>query len=401
MTFSADFGNGTIGQGKVSAGISDLDRILKEGGVQGVYYITGGGANTFGYRFSQDDNSVVWSNTNESFGDVTQYPDMEDGVLYFSTKDTITTTTFSTQASPEPGLYGLSYEDGSIELSYTPSSDKVYPAVAVKNGVAYMGVYDSDIGYAIRAYDVETESIVWTESVSRSAEFEKAVVNGSLYFGSDDNLYSYDIDTGNRNWKITFSDDPRGPMIIGGTLYLTHEDGKFVSVDPSDGSVNWISNNSYGSLPPAVYTNQKLITSNGNDVCIAINIDDGSEAWTYSVNRPTTIPAVHDGYVYFGTNDGDVFRLDTSDGTEDWKVSASGNAVFGSYYGSPYFIGIQNDFMYAGSNGNNVLYAFDIFDGSEIRSIEIDNTPTRGGVLIDDPQFSYHKAPGRFSDPGK
>ena len=388
MTFNADF-SGNIRQGGLSSGISLSDKVDTLAGVKGVYYIDDGGFG--GYRFSQDDSSIVWSKSDPPFRS-TMYPDMEDGVLYFS------------HGGSDSALYGLNFESGNTKVSYT-LSDYIQESAAVKDGIAYLGFRDSNFNQFIRAYDIDNDTVKWTDGINSEADLEKAVVDGSLYFGDSTGMfYSYDIDTGNRNWETSLDNDPRGPIVIGGTVYVTNGDDNLASIDPSDGSINWKSN-TYDEVLPPIYVDKKLITgTEDSDVYVAININDGSEAWTYSVTEPLTVPAVYDGYAYCANENGDVFKLDISDGTEDWRVSASGSPQFGDTNQSPNFVAIQNDLMYIGGGGNQPsVYVFDISDGSEVRNIDASNSNdfSEGGVLIDKSQFSYHKAPGRFSDPGE
>ena len=59
-----------------------------------------------------------------------------------------------------------------------------------------------------------------------------------------------------------------------------------------------------------------------------LNANDGSQAWTFTVNAPGhknlwSSPALHNGRVYFGSYDGNVYSLDAETGKEIWRFTGA------------------------------------------------------------------------------
>ncbi len=79
------------------------------------------------------------------------------------------------------------------------TGDVVYSSPAVVDGVVYFGSDDNHL-YAI---DIKTGEEKWKFETGAEVWSSPAVVDGVVYFGSDDNhLYAVDIKTGEEKWKF-------------------------------------------------------------------------------------------------------------------------------------------------------------------------------------------------------
>ena len=56
-----------------------------------------------------------------------------------------------------------------------------------------------------------------------------------------------------------------------------------------------------------------------------LNATTGSLLWNYTTgDKVTSSPAVADGYVYFGSYDGNVYAINAADGTFVWNFTTGG-----------------------------------------------------------------------------
>ncbi|SNR43270.1 outer membrane protein assembly factor BamB family protein [Halorubrum vacuolatum] len=104
----------------------------------------------------------------------------------------------------------------------------------------------------------------------------------------------------------------------------------------------------------------------------------GEELWTFQTNsRIFSSPTVVDGTVYIGSNDNNIYALDTETGEEQWRFNA-GSSVRSSPAVVDGIVYVGSDDSTFGAAGN--VYALDASNGSEIWSFEegatVQSSPT-------------------------
>jgi outer membrane protein assembly factor BamB len=170
-----------------------------------------------------------------------------------------------------------------------------------------------------------------------------AVVGDKLYVGSaDHNLYALDIATGTQKWAFkTGSSVASSPAVANGTVYFLSYDGNFYAVDAADGKLRW-----------------KFQT--GGERRFAAKHLHGSQPAAETMPDPFDVylssPVVWQGAVYFGCGDGNVYSLDATQGTLNWKFK-TGDVV----HASPV---ISAGVLYIGS-WDSYFYAIDAATGKE------------------------------------
>jgi eukaryotic-like serine/threonine-protein kinase len=170
-----------------------------------------------------------------------------------------------------------------------------------------------------------------------------AVVGDTLYVGSaDHNLYALDIATGTQKWAFkTASSVASSPAVTNGTVYFLSYDGNFYAVDAADGKLRW-----------------KFQT--GGERRFAAKHLHGSQPTAETMPDPFDVylssPVVWQGAVYFGCGDGNVYSLDATQGTLNWKFK-TGDVV----HASPV---ISAGVLYIGS-WDSYFYAIDAATGKE------------------------------------
>lgn len=106
---------------------------------------------------------------------------------------------------------------------------------------------------------------------------------------------------------------------------------------------------------PAIGEGRVYVGSNDGRL-YAIKSASGEKAWEFPTGGPVmSSPSLYDGAVYFGSGDGKVYALDAQSGRLKWSFAAKGPVM-----GSPLVIGGR---VYVGSSDHN-LYALDAGTGS-------------------------------------
>ena len=199
-----------------------------------------------------------------------------------------------------------------------------------------------------------------------------AIVDGKVYIGSQDKyVYCLDANAGTLVWKyatagiISFS----SPAVVGDEVYIGSEDYNIYCLNAKTGTLVWkYATAGIISSSPTIVDGKVYVLSNDKYV-YCINATSGSLIWKYGTEAlyidtsPPTFPyansspAVVDGKVYVGSDDGHIYCLDAASGSLIWKygtgsfVSSSPTVVDGK--------------VYVGSH-NYIVYCLDAASGSLI-----------------------------------
>ena len=208
---------------------------------------------------------------------------------------------------------------------------------------------------------VETGVVQWNYTTGGSVHSSPAVVDETLYVGSDDDrVYAFDTRTGIEQWNYSTDGNVlSSPAVTNGTVYVGSYDDKVYALNAIDGTERW--NYSTGGIvwsSPAVVDGTVYVGSDDKTVYV-INAQTGSEQWNYTTEgKVQSSPAVANGTVYVGSYDHDVYALNATDGTEVWNYSRGSG---GNEISSP---AVVNDTVYIGGVGGAV-YALNATDGTE------------------------------------
>ncbi|WP_330346687.1 serine/threonine-protein kinase (plasmid) [Streptomyces europaeiscabiei] len=243
------------------------------------------------------------------------------------------------------------------------TGDWVRSSPAVVDGTVYIG---SD--GKVYALDAATGTPRWTHTTSDSAwthiltalwtASSPAVVDGTVYIGSNDHkVYALDAATGTPRWTHTASGWLySSPAVVDGTVYIGSSDGKVYALDAATGTPRWTHTTGRAVRPsPAVVDGTVYIGSDDEKV-YALDAATGTPRWTHTTSGWIhSSPAVVDGTVYIGSNDHKVYALDAATGTPRWTHTTSG-----WIHSSP---AVVDGTVYIGSNDHKV-YALDAATGT-------------------------------------
>lgn len=152
-------------------------------------------------------------------------------------------------------------------------------------------------GNAVHAYDRATGKRVWTYPLGREPPKTVAVMDDAVYVATMGSLHAVGRRDGSRRWTFDRADEVSGVTPAGGRVFVGV--GSWTDSESKVGSVR--------ALRP-----------------------DGTEAWASSVGDwPSSRPAVSDGTVFVGTDDGGLTALRAADGRERWSAAPVGRETDG------------------------------------------------------------------------
>lgn len=369
-----------------------------------------------------DNNNTLW--TYNTFSSISSSPAIVNEKLYIGADD--------------GNLYSIDAKSGTLLWTYITKS-RIVSSPAVDNGIVYFLAENGNIS----ALNADTGLLLWENFLGNGPWdwSSPAVHNGNVFIGSSTGyVYSLNGATGIQNWKSLVNGTPNSHItVVNGKVYSgTHNFDKssptLVALDESTGAILWtydsratdpdtrvtgmINHNGVsvadgdgdGSLE--VYFGVVTWGYSGNE---AISLDEatGNEEWNVSLGGwSTSTPAVHNGKVFIGSDDGNLYALDASKGSILWHyqtkgpvwsapaVSGDGKVVFGSwdhtyyavseldgsliwsYYtgasrvlGSPAIADVDcNGIVFAGNENGNI-YAFGSLSSTCALDVSIDIKP--------------------------
>jgi len=203
---------------------------------------------------------------------------------------------------------------------------------AVVDGTVYFGS-DDDRVYAL---DAQNGTEQWSFFAGANVRSSPAVVNGTVYIGSGDfssttdgTVYALDAQNGTQLWNFTTSIDggvESSPVVANGTVYVGGRDGDLYALDAQNGSKLWSENLGSAVLSsPAVANGTVYVGSDDNNV-YALDVN-GTQLWSSPTDDSIkySSPAVVNGTVYIGSNDNHVYALDAQNGAEQWNFTTGGD----------------------------------------------------------------------------
>jgi outer membrane protein assembly factor BamB len=260
--------------------------------------------------------------------------------------------------------------------------------------------------------DISTPT--WSFQTGADTYSSPAIVNGYVYFGSDDqNLYCLNAYTGQEIWNYTTGFYLRSsPCVDNGMVFTGDDDGYFYCLNALTGAQIWKTSGG-GFFPNYLTVNEGKSTSSpiavniaGNNLIFCGSKDDnlycineqtGAVQWTYKTGGPIFgSPGYSNGIIYIASSDGYLYAVNANGGSLAWKSSfqlndsvvppiycqfyeiadptiANGEVYIGG--GVQYGTALYSDSVYAaegqstpaGANGGGIrLFAFNASTGAMI-----------------------------------
>src|SRR5713226_2424466 len=243
----------------------------------------------------------------------------------------------------------------------------VYSSPAVSDGLVFVTSYDMN-AYAIDEYSGQQKWSFYTGSVIFSSP---AVANGMVYFASRNGgiLYALNEQTGSEVWGRIYANYfiASSPVVADGKVFYSSwcaascfQNGQFVALDANTGAVVWANAtlpSSSVSSSPAV-DNGRVFFGLDDGSVTALNETTGKAIWRVVPGGAVTIRnalAIAYGRIYIGTATR-FFALDEMTGATDWSFN-TGNSNSTSAV-------VSNGVVYFGTGKGNI-YAVNATTGAQ------------------------------------
>jgi outer membrane protein assembly factor BamB len=192
--------------------------------------------------------------------------------------------------------------------------------------------------------------LLWTYEVGESIESSAAIVNGTIYVGSQAGaLVALDLNTGSVRWKYSTGQiETSSPCVNNGLVYIGDLNGVLHAVNASNGSKVWTFKAGGEIKSSPVVVGDKVLFGSYDEHFYCLSARNGSLIWKFKTGGPVHCTAgVLNGVAHIAGCD-EVFRaIRISDGKEVYRVAS------GAYTGaSPALVG---DTAFYGTFNNEVL----------------------------------------------
>ncbi|TWD83160.1 outer membrane protein assembly factor BamB [Kribbella amoyensis] len=289
-----------------------------------------------------------------------------------------------------------------LAWSYRTKGTFLTGSPAIAGGVVYAGTRDEngDGNSAVHAVNLATGKKLWSYSVPSSVHGSVAVADGLVYVPTlRGTLFAVDAKTGRLKWRHDPETAPAGSnQRTYGYYGVTVADGKvlfpfqtrfgeaaaglLLALDAKTGQRVWASpmaGNTMSDGTPAVADGRVYVGNQDGSVVIAYDLKTGQKLWTGSDTLggwQDGVPSAADGKVYIGSNNGIVAR-DGATGAVLWSYT-SAHPSLASSGATPSAAAIKGNTVYM-SFPSGAVTALDANTGAVIWDQLLPGSQYRGG----------------------
>jgi outer membrane protein assembly factor BamB len=226
---------------------------------------------------------------------------------------------------------------------------------------------------SIVALNAKNGKRIWKKSLPSRSESSPIVVNGVVYFGSENGtVYAYRAKDGRKVWTYHAGGAVKGGLAYSkGNLYFGDYAGAVTALRAKNGSRLWSTGTSGASFgrsgrfysTPAVAFGRVYI-GNTDSFVYSFVASSGSLAWrhgtgsyVYAAPAVGTVPRIGPA-VFIGSYDGNFYALDAKTGSVEWRHRDGGRIS-----GAPTVIG---NVVYYSSLGNHDTSGLDVRSGKKV-----------------------------------
>jgi len=166
----------------------------------------------------------------------------------------------------------------------------------------------------------------WRVDLGRSVSSSPAVVDGTIYVGSDDmSLHALSAEDGSEEWAFDTGDRvTSSPAVVDGTVYVGSNDGSVYAVDVAEGTEVWAFETGDQVVSSPTVVDGTVYIGSRDSSLYAIDAAEGTEVWAFdTADDVSGTPAVVDGTVFAGSEDGNLYAVDAAAGTEEWAFETN------------------------------------------------------------------------------
>jgi hypothetical protein len=162
------------------------------------------------------------------------------------------------------------------------------------------------------------------------------------------------------------------PVLAGGRLYVGSMEGTAYAINSDDGSTAWTNSLEGGTVATAAVAGDVVVFHTTPGVIVALHTNSGSQAWTYDCGKAITgAPCVAGGTVLSATHGGYVFAFNGSSGALLWRSPRLPAPVHGGLAsdGTNVFVGAENMVLYSLNLSNGAIRVSHQLRGQSFRML--------------------------------
>lgn len=294
-------------------------------------------------------------------------------------------------------VYCLDAESGDMIWKFKTKRE-IFSSPAVVDGKVYIGEgLHSDVDAELYCLDASTGSLLWSFKTTSHVESSPTVVDGRVFFGNGTNgVYCVDAETGEQIWSHPGLYVSVSPVVYDGSVYVGTGYGEtgIYCLDADTGALKWELRQNYPVWSSPSVSSGKVYfgVGNGNFLesdenpygkAICVDAETSEVIWEYEVGDSVlTAIAFSDGFVYFGSRDGNVYCLTAESGDLKWKQD-TGEAVVSSP-------AVAGDYVYIGSD-NGIVYCLDKSSGQLEWEYDTTITAPDGTSILSSPAVANNR----------
>lgn len=183
-------------------------------------------------------------------------------------------------------------------------------------------------GFNVYALDAITGLEEWTTEIDYAGESSPVVTGGVVYVASKENhVYALDAETGKKLWAYKTDGLLFGsPSVTEKAVVIGGDDGDLFAIDRENGHLLWKVTLDSGIYSTPAIDGGRIFVTTKNKTTVALDLQSGHQLWSYPIGGSAS-PAVADGMVYIGSDDGAIYAIDAAKGGTPIWLFATGSAT--------------------------------------------------------------------------
>ncbi len=256
------------------------------------------------YAVNASTGKILWKRVlerNPEWWGIASSPLVYNGRIYV--------TTFS-----DGTLHALDMDGNEIWNVTTGNRVNQYASPSAVGGmILFAGNSTSNMLYSVR----ENGSVAWTFPADGRITGTPSAGYGMIFFTTENRLYALNLN-GTEAWSMAFNGTISSPAVAYGKVFAGSMDGRFYCINATSGEVLWVfdANGKIYSSPAVADGVVYFATNVPNGTVYALNVENGSLIWAYSMNPPEgayynimSSPFVYMGMLFIGADDGHLYAF--------------------------------------------------------------------------------------------
>ena len=237
-------------------------------------------------------------------------------------------------------------------------------------------VYSGGVDNVLRKINATDATEIWNftghTSLVNTIETDD---NGNIYSGSWDDTIRKIASNGTQLWKYTGHSNRVYGIVIGNNneyVYSVASDDTVRKLNASDGSEIWVNTDSPGDTIDIDIDNAGNLYVAGSNIFMKID-SNGNQIWNYTEEDGRAVYS--DSSVFLGTDNGNLIKLDSSDGSVLWDKSIFDSLFIHSMDADPdgyIYMGGSNGLAAKASSDGNIVWKTSLHS-RRVTDIVIDN----------------------------